>query len=308
MKDIHDIVRQFAKRPNESFALATLVRARGSSYRRPGARMLIDRAGKTVGSLSGGCLEEEVAQAALRVLQTAEPILLSFDTRRRFGCNGAIDIFVERAPEIFLRELVEQHAARREFSLATHFDESSPARGTRVLAFEEQAEPGAFVQKIHPEIRLILFGDGPDSVPLRTFAETLGWEVSELNQASELPSELDDWSAVLVKSHNYGRDYAALQQLLPRNLRYVGLIGPRARRDQLLGDLLDHGVALNAELFAPAGLELGAEGPEEIALAIVSEIQRVFTESSAESLRSSKQPIHGRQAPPLHAAGFQPAG
>jgi xanthine dehydrogenase accessory factor len=96
----------------------------------------------------------------------------------------------------------------------------------------------------------------------------------------------------LVKSHNYGRDFVALQKLLSLNLRYVGLIGPRKRRDQLLNDLLDVGSAINAGFFAPAGLDLGAETPEEIALAIVSEIQRVLADGSGFSLRERKMSIH----------------
>jgi xanthine/CO dehydrogenase XdhC/CoxF family maturation factor len=107
-----------------------------------------------------------------------------------------------------------------------------------------------------------------------------------------LSIEPDEWTAAIVKSHNYGRDFAALQELLPLDLRYVGLIGPRKRRNQLLGGLLDLGVTINAGFFAPAGLDLGAETPEEIALAIVSEIQRVFGTGSGDSLRGRKKPIH----------------
>jgi hypothetical protein len=95
-----------------------------------------------------------------------------------------------------------------------------------------------------------------------------------------------------VKSHNYGRDFVALQKLLPLNLRYVGLIGPRKRRDQLLNDLLEIGITINAGFFAPAGLDLGVESPQEIALAIISEIQRVFAHGSGLSLREGKMPIH----------------
>ena len=80
------------------------------------------------------------------------------------------------------------------------------------------------------------------------------------------------------------------------NLPYVGLIGPRKRRDQLMNDLLDLGVTINAGFFSPAGLDLRAETPEEIALAIVSEIQRVFAKGSGQSLRERKISIHG---PPL---------
>ncbi len=84
VKELQDIIRAFEQRRGEKFALATLVRARGSSYRRPGARMLIDGKGFTVGSLSGGCLEEEVATLARDVIATGAPRLVPFDMRRRF--------------------------------------------------------------------------------------------------------------------------------------------------------------------------------------------------------------------------------
>jgi xanthine dehydrogenase accessory factor len=96
-----------------------------------------------------------------------------------------------------------------------------------------------------------------------------------------------------VKSHNYGRDFAALCQLLKLDLLYVGLLGPRKRRDQLLNAVLDEGIAIDADVFAPAGLDLGAETPEELALALVAEIQATFAGASAESLRHRKAPIHG---------------
>ncbi|MEY2542130.1 MAG: xanthine dehydrogenase accessory factor, partial [Verrucomicrobiota bacterium] len=94
MKEIYDILREFEKRRGQSFALATLVRAEGSSYRRPGARMLICEDGRTVGSLSAGCIEDEVALCAGEVLRSGVAMTMSFDTRRRFGCNGKIDIFI----------------------------------------------------------------------------------------------------------------------------------------------------------------------------------------------------------------------
>ena len=96
MREIREIIATFERRRGEPLALATLVRARGSSYRRPGARMLITRDGQTVGALSGGCLEEEVAIRAEEVFATGRPLLLNFDTRLRYGCNGAIEVLVEK--------------------------------------------------------------------------------------------------------------------------------------------------------------------------------------------------------------------
>ena len=133
---------------------------------------------------------------------------------------------------------------------------------------------------------------GPESAPIRKLSQSLGWQPFEIVDPNSLSILPDEWTAAIVKSHKYGRDFAALQKLLPMNLRYVGLIGPRKRRDQLLNDLLDLGVTINAGFFAPAGLDLGAETPEEIALAIVSEIQRVFGSGSGFSLRDRKMSIH----------------
>ena len=293
MKEIRNIVRAFELNRGQPLALATLVRAQGSSYRRPGARMLICPDGVTVGSLSGGCLEGEVARCGYEALRTGMPSLMSFDTRLRFGCNGSIEIFVEAVREEFLAELAANFADRRAGRVATTFEGKHEELGTRFIAPGEEVPGRSFLQEIEPPVRLLIFGDGPDSVPLRAFAEVLGWDVIEVDEAAELPAHADQRTAAIVKSHNYGRDFAALSHLLKLDLPYVGLLGPRKRRDQLLNAVLDSGIAIDAELFAPAGLDLGAETPEEIALALVSEIQVVFAEGSGESLRDRKAPIHG---------------
>jgi len=293
MKEIVNILRVFELHRGQPLALATLVRAQGSSYRRPGARMLVCPDGTTVGSLSGGCLEEEVARRAFEVIRTGTASLMSFDTRLRFGCNGTIEIFVEAVRESFLAELAEHFAHRRSCRAMTVFSGAPEQLGTRMLGMEEKSLAGAFLQEIKAPIQILIFGDGPDSMPLRSFAETLGWSVIEVDQASDLPARVDERTAAIVKSHNYGRDFAALRHLLQLDLRYVGLLGPRKRRDQLLNALFDDDASLESELFAPAGFDLGAETPEEIALAITSEIQTVFAEASGESLRDRKVPIHG---------------
>jgi xanthine dehydrogenase accessory factor len=274
VKDLYDILREWKRRRGERFALATLVRVEGSSYRRPGARMLICADGTVTGSLSAGCVEEEVARLASDVLRSGEPTLVTFDTRRRFGCAGKIEILVERADERFFSELEHDLARRRSHVAVTRFLENE------------------FVQRINPPIRFLIAGDGLDNAPLHSLGRLLGWEVIEVPDPITISVTPDDWTAAIVKSHNYGRDLVALQRLLPLNLRYVGLIGPRKRRDQLLNDLLETGITIDAGFFAPAGLDLGAESPEEIALAIVAEIQRVLASGSGLSLRERKMSIH----------------
>lgn len=289
MREISDIVREFERRRSEPFALATLVQTRGSSYRRPGARMLIAADGRTAGSLSGGCLEDEVVEKAREVLHTGKSALMAFDTRRRFGCNGALQILVERVPHGFLAELAEHFHARRSCGIATAF---AGECGSRFASSTEEELDGELRQRIEPPPQLLIVGDGPDSVALHAISETLGWIVRPIESAGELEGSYDEWTAAVVKTHNYGRDFAALRTLLPLGLRYIGLIGPRARREQLLGDLLDTGIAGGPNLFAPAGLDLGGDAPEAIALAIVAEIQAIFAGGSGQSLRDRKAPIH----------------
>jgi xanthine dehydrogenase accessory factor len=326
VKDIYDIARAVRSRAGQRLALATLVQAEGSSYRRPGARMLICEDGLTVGSLSGGCLEEEVAAEARTVQLDGVPKLISFDTRRRFGCNGRIEIFIERIDEKLLTDIGNYFERRLRCTIATVFrvasvgdppeaDASVPdssvgeaasfpceSLGSRLISTAERkansfpyrdhrsCENVAFVQDIHPPVRLLIFGDGPDSAPIRQLCDILGWIAVDVPDTTLV--QADPWTAAIVKSHNYGRDFVALQKLLPMNLPYVGLIGPRKRRDQLLHDLLDVGVSINAGFFAPAGLDLAAETPGEIALAVISEIQHVFAGGTGVSLRERKSAIH----------------
>jgi xanthine/CO dehydrogenase XdhC/CoxF family maturation factor len=292
VKEISEIIRLWKTRSGEPLALATLVRAKGSSYRRPGARMLICADGTTVGSLSGGCLEEEVAAGARDVIRTGTPSLMSFDTRRRFGCNGTIEIFVERAPDELFAAIENVLRSRTTCTVETVFEPDSALRGSRIVNALEQPGPGASIQEIHPPIRLVTIGNGPDIRPFAELAAVLGWEIITIANITECDFAFDQWTAVIVATHNYGRDCAALRHLLPLRLKYVGLMGPRRRRDELLNDLLDSGVVVVSELFAPAGLHLEADSPEEIALSIVAEIQTTFASASAVPLRERRAPIH----------------
>jgi xanthine dehydrogenase accessory factor len=299
MREIGDIVRQFERRRREPFALATLVRSHGSSYRRPGARMMVAADGSAVGSLSGGCLEEEVIERARQVVRAGGPAWMEFDTRRRFGCHGALEIFIEQAASGFFAELAEHFYARRSALLATSFGRDSADLGTQFVGESEKEIPDTFVQRIMPPVQLLVIGDGPDSGALRSFSQTLGWKLVQLESATELADSYDERTAAIVKTHNYGRDCAALRALLPLGLRYIGLLGPRRRRDQLLGDILDTGIEITGNIFGPAGLDLGGDSPEAIALSIIAEIQAVFAGGSRQPLCERRAPIHATLPPAL---------
>src|SRR6266403_2831386 len=98
MKALQQIIKRVAENRSHPWALATLVQTEGSTYRKPGARLLVDRNGKTLGVLSGGCLEEEIGRHGREVIAASSPVLLSFDTRRLYGCDGRLKILIEPLP------------------------------------------------------------------------------------------------------------------------------------------------------------------------------------------------------------------
>src|SRR6266516_922749 len=98
MKALQQIIKCVTENASQPWALATLVQTEGSTYRKPGARCLIDSDGATLGVLSGGCLEEEVGCYGRRVINDNLAVLLSFDTRRLYGCDGRLKILIEPLP------------------------------------------------------------------------------------------------------------------------------------------------------------------------------------------------------------------
>ena len=169
-------------------------------------------------------------------------------------------------------------------------------------AFEAIALAGGsvnvLVTRIQPPPRLLVLGGGPDAEPVVRFAAELGWRCTVVDHrdayiesarfdaaeevvclpAAELAGKLDlsRYDAAVVMSHHLASDRAYLEQLAATEARYIGLLGPAARRDRLLSELGDRGQALSERLHGPAGIDLGGRGPAAIALAIVAEIQGVL--------------------------------
>src|SRR5260370_20333116 len=98
MKALQQIIKRVAKNPSQPWALATLVQTEGSTYRKPGARLLVERNGETLGVLSGGCLGEESGRYGEDVIATWAPGLLSFYRKSLFGCDGRFQILLVALP------------------------------------------------------------------------------------------------------------------------------------------------------------------------------------------------------------------
>jgi xanthine/CO dehydrogenase XdhC/CoxF family maturation factor len=155
-----------------------------------------------------------------------------------------------------------------------------------------------FIAAIPAPARLLLLGGGPDARPVATLAAFLGWRVTVVDHRfayldpARFPAdtqlvesgaadvadavELDRFSAAIVMSHHLDSDLHYLRALAASSVPYVGLLGPAARREKLLGDLGDPVPSLRARLRAPVGLDIGGRTPEAIALSIVGEVQAVL--------------------------------
>jgi len=354
----------------EQMALATVVGVRGSTYRRPGARLLVSAAGDLVGNISGGCLEGDVADVAKAVMVAGEPRLVNFDLTADdetvfgwgLGCNGAIDVFVEpaeKAAEVAgaLRRALE---GERPLAAVTVLESSVPGveRGNRLLVSPDGSRDGnlgdaeldevaasvafellhegrseirsletsrglarAFVEVIEPPLRLPGCGAGHDAIPVVSSAAALGWKVLVVDDreafldAERFPAAAgfvhverggeaaaaagtDQRTFVVVMSHNYLRDKEYLRSFLGTDVAYIGMLGPKARAERLLTELRAEGVRPSEEdlgkIHGPAGLDIGGEGPEEIAAAIVGEVLAVRSGRHGGSLRDRTGPIHER--------------
>ncbi len=355
----------------ERAALATVVGISGSAYRRPGAKLLIEESGGTLGSVSGGCLEADVREIARLVVETGTPCLRHYDTGGDedvvwglgLGCNGRVDVFIqpatagsfaERAPR--LRELLAGDAP---FALATvvearseiaapaevglpeiipelgrsmiveaggavsgslggrELDRAATSRARAPLAaggrslVHRAGGRGIFVEALPPPPHLVVCGAGEDARPLVAYAADAGFRVTVVDyrpallapelfpQAHRLllgraedPAVLLpplDRALAVIKTHSLGQDREWTRRLLAAELPYVGLLGPRARTEAILREIdRPH----DERVFGPVGLDLGADGPRQVAVSIVAELLAFIARREPRHLAMRREAIH----------------
>ena len=342
-------------RAGKQTSLATVVRIEGSAYRRPGAKFLVEEDGRTAGSVSGGCLEADVREAALEVIRTGAPRLLRYETsaddRSVFGlgmgCSGAVEIFVQSAAEgeafETARAIRELLAGESAFAVSTVV-KGADAAGRALVVLAEGVRAGStgdpsldrdvskcgaerlarresgldrtgaseiFTEVLLPPPHLIVVGAGDDAIPLCRYAADAGFRVTvvdhrEVSLAPDRfpgaarrlvlrPEEGIDSLPVgprafaVIKNHSFRHDREWTRHMLSAGVPYIGLLGPRARADEILSQI---GTAAGDRIFAPVGLDLGSEGPEQVALSIVAEVLAVYSSRQPWSLREKESAIH----------------
>jgi xanthine/CO dehydrogenase XdhC/CoxF family maturation factor len=332
MKELGQILElwESVSAAGEEAVLVTVVKTQGSSYRLPGARLLLTKHGRRVGSISGGCLEDDVVKKAWWLTEKG-PIIKRYDTTPDneistsgygLGCNGIVHALMERIRpgHAEILDLIREVRRSRQAVTVAHVLNPASQVGKRIVnpvaSYASDAEGReVFIETLTPAVRLLVFGAGDDAIPMTEFAKSLGWSVSVFDGRShyarpeKFPNAdqvivrsngsptpaVDPWTVAVLMSHSYSQDLAALSELAPLPLRYLGILGPSKRTAQLLLDAGLQRDTITAKLHAPMGLDIGADGPEQVALAVIAEIQSALNGREGGALRTRDGSIHARE-------------
>ena len=286
------------------FALITVARTWGSAPRPPGAWMVLRDDGQVQGSVSGGCIEDDlIRRAAAGEFSGAAPRVLRYgvtaDEAHRFGlpCGGTLELVLEPAPNTALLEHLAQRIStgqlvQRRVALATGLVSIEGGSAGDSLQWD-----GETLVTLHgPAWRLLIIGAGQISRYLATMAQALGyrvyicdprseyadgWDVAGTERIASMPDDavtelgLDPRSAVVALTHDPKLDDLALLEALKSPAFYVGALGSQAnnskRRERLL-QYFDLSKAEVDRLHGPVGLPIGSRTPPEIAVSILAEM------------------------------------
>ena len=306
MKEIAADLRRWRRRGDEQVGLATVVATRGSAPRPVGSKLAISEQGELAGSVSGGCVENEVYEAARGVMGGERARVLSYGISDEqawsvgLPCGGEIDVFVEQLPLADAEELAARVERGERFTRTTVLDE----HGTE------------FVEEFGPPPLLLVFGAVDTAEALCKAARQLGWRTvvadarakfatrERIPSADELivewPNEVfaqvapDDTTAVVVLTHESRFDIPALIGALRSEAFYVGALGARRNQERRHARLLEEGLGEEEidRIAGPTGLDIGAESPAETAISILGEILAVRAGRDGGRLKASKGRIH----------------
>jgi len=237
----------------EQAVLATVISSRGSAPRRAGAKMLIKSDGTSIGTVGGGGVEKRVKEKAIEVMNSGEPQIVSFDLSGEGGkaamiCGGQMDVLLE---PIIPPETLYLFGAG-------HISQSTAAMGKR-LGF-----------------RVVVIDPRPEYNNIERFPSADSLIVDEYDNAfSKLRVNEDSYIVVYTTGHVL--DEKCLEFAVGTEAKYVGMIGSKKKVSEVKERLLKRGVSQQQldRVYAPIGVEIGAETPEEITISILAEIIKV---------------------------------
>jgi xanthine dehydrogenase accessory factor len=298
----------------EEVALATVVATRRSAPRPLGSKLAVTRSGRLYGSVSGGCVEADVAERCQAVLDGELPSVVSYgiedDEAWTVGlpCGGEIDVFLEPyagAPDI-----------ERGTSYVVVEGEDAGRRWTKDERVQTGLRENVFAEAVGPPPRLVAVGAGDIAEALCALAKPLGWRTivvdprAGLANRERVPSAdeiLVAWpedafaqvrpdvgTAVVVLTHDDKFDVPALKAALASEAFYVGALGSRRNQERRRGRLLEAGIEESAldRIAGPSGLDIGAASSAETALSMLAEMLATRAGRAGGSLRDSKSRIH----------------
>jgi len=235
----------------EQAALVTIVATTGSTPQRVGAKMLVFADGRSVGTIGGGCYENDAFWKARESLNTRKPQLVHYELSDDFAqetgliCGGQMDVYIEPiepSPELYIVGAghIGFHLARMAHDV-----------GFRVHVIDDR-EKFANAERF------------PDA------AEVVADDIPEWLTKTSFPPH----AYVVIVTRGHTNDLEALRRLAPRELRYLGLIGSRAKVARIYDELVGSGMSPDAlkSVHAPIGLDIGAVTPQEIAVSILAEL------------------------------------
>jgi len=316
---LHALLDAWQRGRNDTeWVLGTVYKTEGSAYRKAGAMMLINGFGQQFGLLSGGCLEADILRHARKVMQGGRALLLEYDGsdeddwsfKLGIGCGGKVYIMLQALGaenDLGLGDLaaaLERRQAgvyHQKIGAGEAYFEARDSAGPVRSVIDYRADGAWLVTPINPEPHLLVVGGGVDARPLVGIAGELGWRITLVDPRSanaqrayfpaastilrELDSSLSTYlktervDAAVIMSHNVDLDAAALGCCQHAALDYVALLGPRHRFRQVLERAGLDEDRLAWPVSAPAGMDIGGQLPESIALSILAECHAVLHQS-----------------------------
>jgi xanthine dehydrogenase accessory factor len=318
---LRDIERWRAR--GEKIAVATVVATRKSAPRPVGSKLAVSEGGELAGSVSGGCVENDVVLAAQEVIQGGEARLLTYGITddMAFGiglpCGGEIDVFVEPLVDVVTSGVVLTEIAGPEVGekiVDAELEKSAMQRGRSHIV--ERGDRTLFADVYSPPPRLLVYGAIDTAESLCAAAKLLGWRTivadarPRFATAERLPSadevivawpeetlaqvQPDASTAIVVLTHDDKFDMPMMEGALATDAYYLGWLGSRKNQERRRNVLLDKGVT-RMELMrisGPSGLDIGADTPSETAFSIISEILAVRAGRNGGRLKHESAPIH----------------